>query len=66
MGQEERKETKMPTGFAFGLAMNEKAMENFAGMNQEQKSKVIDSARNVQSKAQMEGLVRDVEKGTSF
>lgn len=34
----------MPMGFAFQLSMNEKAMENFAGMSDEEKQQVLDAA----------------------
>lgn len=50
----------MPMGFAFQLSMNEKAMENFAGMSDEEKQQVLDAARSVTSKQQMRGIVSDL------
>lgn len=50
----------MPMGFAFQLSMNEKAMENFAGMSEEEKQQVLDAARSVTSKQQMRGIVSDL------
>lgn len=50
----------MPMGFVFQLSMNEKAMENFASMTEEEKSQVLEAARNVTSKAQMRGIVSDL------
>lgn len=50
----------MPMGFAFQLSMNEKAMENFAGMSEGEKKQVLDAARNVTSKEQMRGIVSDL------
>jgi len=50
----------MPMGFVFQLSMNEKAMENFASMTEEEKRQVIETARNVTSKAQMRGIVSDL------
>ncbi len=50
----------MPMGFAFQLSMNEKAMENFAGMSDEEKKQVLDAARSVTSKQQMRGIVSDL------
>lgn len=50
----------MPMGFAFQLSMNEKAMENFAGMSDEEKRQVLDAARSVTSKQQMRGIVSDL------
>ncbi len=51
---------EMPMGFAFQLSLNEKAMENFAGMSQEEKTQVLDAARSVTSKEQMRGIVSDL------
>ncbi|MGN1147052.1 MAG: hypothetical protein ACI4TB_01435 [Lachnospiraceae bacterium] len=59
-------ENEMPLGLGFGLAMNEKAMENFAGMDVSEKARVIESAKNAHSKEQMEGIVSDIAKGTAF
>jgi len=53
-------EHKMPTGFAFQLSMNEKAMENFARMTEDEKRQTIEAARSVNSKAQMQSLVDDI------
>lgn len=52
----------MPMGFAFQLSMNEKAMERFAGMTEEEKGQVLDAARNVTSKEQMKGIVSDLSR----
>ena len=56
------KKSDMPMGFVFQLALNEKAMENFAGMTENEKRQVIDVARGVTSKAQMKGIVEDLAK----
>ncbi len=53
-------DTALPSGLGFGLAMNQKAMENFACMTEEEKQQVISAARNVQSKKEMQNLVRDI------
>lgn len=59
--------TAMPSGLGFGLAMNQKAMENFAEMTEEEKQQVIAAARNVESKKEMQNLVRDIaELNRSF
>lgn len=52
----------MPMGFVFQLSKNEKAMENFSGMAEEEKKQVLDAARNVTSKAQMQGIVSDLAR----
>ena len=53
---------EMPMGFVFQLALNEKAMENFAGMAEEEKRQVIDTAKDVISKEQMKGIVEELAK----
>lgn len=57
---------EIPLGLGFSLAMNEKAMENFARMDDAARQRVVDSARNVYSKAQMEGIVRAIAEGTAL
>lgn len=52
----------MPMGLAFQMSMNQKAMENFAKMTDEEKSQVLDAARSVTSKKQMRGIVEDLSK----
>ncbi|MED9904036.1 MAG: hypothetical protein UFG06_07615 [Lachnospiraceae bacterium] len=56
-------QNEMPLGLGFGLAMNEKAMENFARMDAAEKAGIVESAHNVHSKAQMEKIVQDIESG---
>lgn len=51
----------MPVGFAFRLGMNEKAMENFAKMTEDEKRQVLEAARGVESKAEMERFVNSIE-----
>ena len=52
----------MPMGLAFQLSMNERAMENFASMTENEKRQVLDAARSVTSKEQMRGIVSDLER----
>ena len=47
-------------GLGFGLAMDEKAMNNFSAMGEEEKHQVIEAARNVRSKREMQNLVNDI------
>lgn len=53
-------EKDMPMGFAFQMALNEQAMENFAGMTEEEKKQVLEAARSVHSKQEMKGIVEDL------
>lgn len=50
----------MPMGLAFQMSMNEKAMENFAKMTEEEKRQVLEAARSARSKEQMRSIVSDL------
>ncbi len=50
----------IPMGLVFQMSLNEKAMENFANMTEEEKKQVIETARNVTSKEQMKSIVSDL------
>lgn len=56
----DEKEDGLPIGLGFGLAMNEEAMKQFAAMTDEEKRQVIETARAVQSREEMQHLVRDI------
>ena len=58
--QMDDKMKEMPEGLAFSMAMNQRAMDNFARMTEEQKSKVVESARQVTTKQGMERLVDSI------
>lgn len=62
-GNQEDPRREMPLGLSFGMAMNEDALEHFAGMGKAEKKQVIEKARQVSSKAQMDALIRDVAEG---
>lgn len=53
---------EMPLGLGFGLAMNEQAMNSFSSMTEPEKRQVIEAARSVRSKAEMESLVQDIAR----
>lgn len=55
--------TEMPLGLSFGMAMNEEAMEHFAGMSKSEKKQLIEKARHIDSKANMDKLINDVADG---
>ncbi len=58
--------SNMPMGFTFSMSANEKAMNNFARMNEEERAKVIEKARNVSSKHEMEKLIQDLGERDKF
>lgn len=47
----------LPLGFSFSLAMNEKALDNFAKMSDTEKQQVVEEARSAQSKGEMQQIV---------
>lgn len=53
---------EMPMGFVFQLSMNAKAMENFSKMTEAEKRQVLDTARGVALKKEMQSIVSDLEK----
>lgn len=53
----------IPQGFGMALSRNEKAMNTFSALTEEEKRRVIDLSRSVRSKAEMSRLVDKLEKG---
>lgn len=51
----------MPIGLGRSLAANEKAMNCFAGMNDEEKRAVIEASRNQNTKEEMERFISRLE-----
>ena len=60
--KKEKKKDEMPLGLGFGLARNEEAMEHFSNLSEIEKKQVIEAARMVQSKKEMNGLIQDIAK----
>ena len=52
----------LPIGFGLGLAMHENAMTNYSGMSEEEQEKVLEQARQAQSKRDMEILINQIGK----
>lgn len=55
--------TNLPLGFALSLAMNEQAMNHYAGLTEYEKEKIIAESRNVKSKSDMEKLINRLGEG---
>ena len=53
---------EMPLGLSFQLGLNEKALIAYANLSEEEKRQVVEAARNVTSKAEMQQLVSGLEK----
>ncbi len=54
---------EMPMGLSFQLGLNEKALTAYARLEEDEKRQVLEAARQVTSKAQMQRLVSGLEKG---
>ena len=52
----------MPLGLAFGLSMNERAMESFARLTDREKRQVLEAARSVETREQMRGIIEDITR----
>lgn len=53
-------EFDLPIGFAMALAMNEKAMQKFEMMNDNEKKQIIEKTHSVHSKGEMQSLVNSL------
>lgn len=51
---------------SFSMAANEKALDHFAKMSEEERQDVIQQARNVDSKKEMEHLIEKLGKQERF
>ena len=52
----------LPVGFAMSLAMNEKAMSAYAGLNQKDRKKLINQSRKIKSKEEMQKFVEKISE----
>lgn len=56
----------VPIGFGLALAMNAPAMEVYAAMTEDQKQNVLNRARQVHSKQEMQALIADIAANQAF
>lgn len=56
--------TNLPVGFGMALAMNEDAMKTFASMPETEQQSVIEKARTVSSRREMQQLVYDLSNSS--
>ncbi len=54
------KEDGLPLGLGFGLAMNEDAMKGFSSLPDDEKKQVIEAARGITSKEEMNRFVDSI------
>lgn len=53
-----KKKFDIPLGLGMALAQNDKAMERYASLSDEEKQKLIKNAHGVNSKAEMQSFVQ--------
>ncbi len=53
----------MPLGLGMALVQNERAMKQFEALNDQQKQTVINKARKINSKEEMQGFVSYLSEG---
>ena len=53
---------EMPMGLSFQLGANPKAMDVYAKLNDEEKRRVVEAARNVTTKSEMHQIVTGLEQ----
>ncbi len=52
----------MPIGLSFQLGANPRAMDAYARLNDEEKRQVVEAAKNVTTKSEMNQIVRGLEQ----
>lgn len=57
---------KMPQGFVMALTRNEEAVNAYSVMTKAQKHAVLEKARRVHSKQEMDGLMRELARTAAF
>lgn len=55
-----------PLGLAFGLAMDDQAINNYGRMTEYEKEKVLAESKNVKSKEEMQQLIQRISDGDSM
>lgn len=54
----------LPLGLAFGMAMNDQALDNYSKLTEYEKEKLIAESKGVKSKAEMQQLIERIGDGT--
>lgn len=56
--------SELPVGFGMSLAMNEAAMNGYAGLTEAEKEKIILRCKDARTKKQMQKIVESLAPGT--
>ncbi len=56
----------LPVGLAFGMPMDEQAINHYGRMTEYEKEQVIARSKNVKSKEEMQQLIQKISDGDTF
>lgn len=56
----------LPLGLAFGMTMDERAIDHYGKMTEYEKEKVIAESKNVKSKEEMRQLIQKISDGDTI
>ena len=56
----------LPVGLAFGMAMDEQAINHYGRMTEYEKEQVIARSKNVKIKEEMQQLIQKISDGDTF
>lgn len=56
----------LPLGLAFGMAMDETAIENYGKLTEYEKEKLLAESKGVKSKEEMQQLIQKLSDGDTF
>ena len=59
-------QASLPLGLSFGLAADEKALNNYGKLTEYEKEQLIAQSKSVKSKAEMQQLIQKVSDGESM
>lgn len=59
-------QASLPLGLAFGLAMDEKALDNYGKLTEYQKEQLLAQSKSVKSKDEMQQLIQRISDGESM
>ena len=56
----------LPVGLAFGMVMDEQAINHYGRMTEYEKEQVIARSKNIKSKEEMQQLIQKISDGDTF
>lgn len=56
----------LPLGLAFGMAMDEEALDHYSKMTEYEKEQLLAKSKNVKTKEEMQQLIQKISDGDSI